>query len=494
MSYRVSGARVGATMAATALVVGCASMDGIAPRSTPAAPQDFKAHQTFGADVAEGAWPAADWWTELGDAQLDALEREALEANPSLRLAQARVDKARGLADVARSSLMPHVDADVQMRRERFSNHDVVPEPLAGSWRTQSRLALDFAYELDFLGKNRAAVAAAVDRGDAARVEAFAARLVLSVAVARAYVQLARLDDQLDITTTTLRERQQIYGLTRDRVAAGIDTRVELKQAEAALPATREEITALSEATTLTRHQLAALCGQGPDRGLEITRPKLQRVEAVAALPSRLPAALLGRRPDVVASRLRAEAAAKDIGVAKAQFYPDVDLLAFVGVQSLGLSRLLTIGSAIAGMGPVVTLPVFDGGRLRGNLTATDAEYDVAVERYNEALVDGLRDIGDAIASIRSVAAQNIQQSLALDTAREAYDLALARYREGIGDYLSVLSAEAQVLAQRRREADLRARAYDNRINLVRALGGGFETRIPGDTAVQHPSASMNPA
>ena len=153
MSYRVSGARVGATMAATALVVGCASMDGIAPRSTPAAPQDFKAHLTLGADVAEGAWPAADWWTELGDAQLDALEREALEANPSLRLAQARVDKARGLADVARSSLMPHVDADVQMRRERFSNHDVVPEPLAGSWRTQSRLALDFAYELDFLAR-----------------------------------------------------------------------------------------------------------------------------------------------------------------------------------------------------------------------------------------------------------------------------------------------------------------------------------------------------
>lgn len=485
--------RVGGAMIVAALVAGCASMDGLAPRRTPAAAHDLEAARSLAnAHLANGAWPTVAWWTDFADPQLDALEREALAGSPSLELAQAQVDKARALADISRSPLLPHVDAGLAITHQRFSENDVVPKPLAGSWQTQNRLALDFTYEFDFFGKNRAALASALDRAEAASVDAFAARLVLSVAVARAYVQLARIDDQLDVATTTLHERQQIYDLTRDRVAAGIDTRVELKQAEAALPATREEIAALSEAVALTRNQLAALLGKGPDRGLAITRPKLEAIEAVAVLPSRLPADLLGRRPDVVASRLRVDAAAKDIDVAKAQFYPDIDLLAFAGLQSLGLSEFLKIGSAVAGIGPAVTLPIFEGGRLRGNLAGTDADYDAAVEQYDQTLVDALRDIGDRIASIRSVATQNAEQHAALVTAREAYDLARARYREGVGNYLSVLSAEAQVLAQRRLEADLRARVYDNRIDLVRALGGGFDDSA--DAAARSSSTSRKPA
>ncbi|HJU25681.1 MAG TPA: efflux transporter outer membrane subunit, partial [Rhodanobacteraceae bacterium] len=345
----------------------------------------------------------------------------------------------------------------------------------AGSRQTESRLGLDFGYEFDFWGKNRAAFAAATSRAQAAGVDAFASRLLLSVAVARDYVQLGRACDQLEVTRATLAQRQKIDDLTRKRVAAGLGTRVELKQAEAAIPTTREELAALDETAALVRGQLAALLGAGPDRGLKIACPKLAGMAGGTVLPSRLPADLLGRRPDVVASRWRVEAAARDIDVAKAQFYPDIDLLGFIGFQSLGLSDFLQAGSGIAGIGPALHLPIFEGGRLRSQLAGADADYDVAVGQYDQTLVDALRDIGAQIISARSVKEQGRQQRLALDAASDAYDLALRRYREGVDSYLSVLSAETQVLAQRRVGVDLRAREFANEIELIRALGGGFE-------------------
>jgi NodT family efflux transporter outer membrane factor (OMF) lipoprotein len=177
----------------------------------------------------------------------------------------------------------------------------------------------------------------------------------------------------------------------------------------------------------------------------------------------------------VAASRWRVEAAAKDIEVAKAQFYPDINLIAFAGFQSIGLSKLLEAGSHVAGIGPALRLPLFEGGRLKSNLAGAGADYDAAVEQYNLTLIDALRDIGDQLAVYRSVAAQRSELQIALDAAGEAYDLSLQRYREGVGDYLSVLSTESQVLTQQRLQAELRAREYDNRINLIRALGGGFK-------------------
>jgi NodT family efflux transporter outer membrane factor (OMF) lipoprotein len=468
------------------LAAGCASPDGLAPLTRPKPSRELNATRMLAdARLSEAAWPAPVWWTALGDPQLDRLEADALAGSPTLALARARLEKAVALSGAAASALRPRADAGLASTRERFSEHDLAPPPVAGSWRTESRLALDFGYELDLRGEKRAALAASLGRAEAARVDARAARLVLSVTVARGYVELARLYDRSDVAAATLAQRKRIYELTRQRVAAGIDTRAELKQAEAALPATREDIAALEEAIALTRDRLAALAGEGPDRGLALGRPKLEARGAPLALPSRLPASLLGRRPDVVASRWRVEAAAHGIEAAKARFYPDLNLLAFAGFQSLGLSDFLEAGSRVAGAGPALTLPLFDGGRLRGELAARDADYDAAVARYDRTLVDALRDLGDRLASIRGVAAQAREQRAALATAREAYALALARYREGVGAYLSVLSVESQVLAQQRLEADLRARELDNRIDLVRALGGGFEDQ---STSVRKPS------
>ena len=461
------------------MIAGCASLPQAAEQTPIRNANDLQLAKTVSqASDDRSSWPEVSWWSVFADPQLDRLEQEALVASPTIATAKARLDRAIAVAGGARSSLWPKADANARGTRERFSEHDVIPPPLAGTTQTESRVALDFSYELDFWGKNRAALAAALNRADAAKVDSFAARLILTTAVARTYVQLARAYDHLDIARDTLSQHDQLYDLTRQRVDAGLDTRVELKQAEGAVPAAREDVAALEESVRIAQNQLAALVGQGPDRGLGVERPRLQSSVGEPLLPSRLPADLLGRRPDVAASRLRVEGALQDIKVARARFYPDIDLLAFAGFQSIGLSQLADAGSRTAGIGPALHLPLFDGGKLRSDLAVTEADYDAAVAQYNATLIEALHELADELAAFRSVEDQGTQQRLAMAAAREAYDLAMLRYRNGIGNYLTVLSAESQVLRQRHLEADLRARALDNHLDLIRTLGGGFDASM----------------
>jgi NodT family efflux transporter outer membrane factor (OMF) lipoprotein len=233
---------------------------------------------------------------------------------------------------------------------------------------------------------------------------------------------------------------------------------------------------ALDERIALARNTIAALMGAGPDRGLAIARPTATALTQVV-LPSNVPAELIGRRPDIVAQRWRVEAASKDIASQKGAFYPNVNLLAFVGVQSLVGANLLSAASRTLGVAPAVTLPIFDAGRLRAELATRDADYDIAVEQYNQSLANAMREVVDQLVSFKSLDEQRKQQRIASVTTREAYDIALLRYREGIGNYLQVLSAEQPMLAQQALEADLGARSLELSINLVRALGGGFQPK-----------------
>ena len=456
------------------LVAGCASTGGLAPESSLTGANDLASRRSLAAQpVSPDAWPDAAWWKSFGDSNLDALIDEALAGSPTLKVAAARTRKAVASAESAKASLYPQVNADFAATRERFPAHGSVPPPAAASWNTQYQLQATLGWELDFWGKNRAAYESALGQAKATEIDAAAARLALAVSVAQAYVQLQRDYAQRDVASATLARRERIYALTRDRNAAGIDSRLELKQAESALPAAREEIEQIDESIALTRNQLAALLGQGPDRGLAIPRPAAQAIGRVA-LPTVIPAELIGRRPDIAARRARVQAASKDIDVAKAEFYPNVNLAAFIGLQSLGASGFLSAASRMIGFGPAVSLPIFDAGRLRANLAGRDADYDIAVEKYNQALADGLRDVVDQLASIRSVEAQRAQQVQALAMAQEAYDLALLRYREGIGNYLQVLSVEQPLLAQQSLDVDLHSRELALSIQLIRALGGGY--------------------
>ncbi len=451
----------------------CASTHGLAPQSSVKEPDGFEAARTLSnIPVTADAWPESNWWERYRDPQLNELIAEALEVSPTLKVAEARTRAALAQADVSRATWSPQLDAKADATHERFAEHSLIPPPYGGSWDTFSELQATLSWEVDFWGKNRAAYRQALGEARASELDARAARLALAADVAHVYVQLERGYLQMDVAQAALEQREKIYKLTQDRSEAGVDSRLELRQAESALPAAREQIAQLQETIDLTRNQLAALLGRGPDRGQSIQRPAADALMAVS-IPSTVPSELLGHRPDIQARRLRVEAAKHGIENAQAQFYPDVNLTAFVGFQTLGASSLVTAANRQIGAGPAITLPLFDGGRRRGNLAARDAEYDIAVEQYNQAVADGLREVVDQLASFKSVEEQRARQKEGLATAQDAYDLATLRYREGVGNYLQVLTTETQLLSQRSLDADLRARSLDLSINLARALGGG---------------------
>ncbi len=459
---------------AGALAAGCASYDGLAPRSQPADAGNLAASRTLGEEkLSPALWPAAAWWKRFGDAQLDMLVEEALAGNPGMAGARARIDRAAALAASAGAALAPQASAGADITRQHFSANGVFARPLADSWHTQTQLAASFGFELDLWGRNRAAYDAALGGVKAAQVDAYAVRLLLAASVARAYAELGRSFEQLDLAQALLAQRKAILDLVGQRVAAGLDSQVELKQAEGSIPAARERIAQLEEEIALGRNLLAALLGNGPDRGRAITRPRVQ--EQPIALPSALPADLLGRRPDVVAQRWRVESARRDIDQAKAQFYPSINLNALVGVQAISFGKLFAAGSSVPSFGPALRLPLFDGGSLRANLAGKDADYSLAVEQYNQTLIDAMREVVDQLASLRSAHAQRDELARALASARASYALALERYRAGIGSYLQVLAAESPLLEQQNLQANLRARELALSINLIRALGGGFD-------------------
>jgi NodT family efflux transporter outer membrane factor (OMF) lipoprotein len=269
-----------------------------------------------------------------------------------------------------------------------------------------------------------------------------------------------------------------VVRITSQRFSAGLDTKVEVKQAEAALATARTEFAQYDDAVAIARHQIAALLGAGPERGTAIVAISTARVPGTE-LPAAVPLDIISRRPEIVASRWRIEAAGQDIEVAKAMFYPNVNLIAFIGLNSIGLSKLLEASSGVAGVGPAIHLPIFEGGRLNANLRGRQVDRDLAVSTYNQAVIDAVRDVADALFSIKQLSRVVSEQARAREATTDAYNLAVIRYKAGLGNYLTVLTAQTQQLVQDRLDADLKARAFELDVNLARALGGGHADAAP---------------
>jgi NodT family efflux transporter outer membrane factor (OMF) lipoprotein len=448
------------------MLAGCASPGDIRPTHTLVDPA------TLGTRAGEQTWPAARWWAAYGDPKLDALVDQALTGQPSLRAAQARLQQAQAAVDLSRAARLPQVNGTLDMTDQRFTENGLVPPPLAGSTRWNNNAQIGASWELDLFGRQRAALDASIGQWRAAQADAQAAGVLLASNVAVGYFNLARLLEAREVALESLQQREQVLALVRQRISAGLDTSVELRQAEGLIAQSRVELEALAESIANARHALAELTGQGPN-ALDTLEPRLAALRS-AALPAVLPADLLGRRADLAAQRWRVEATQSDVTVARAQFYPNVNLAAFVGLSSIGLDQFLNAGSRTYGAGPALRLPIFDAGRLRANLSARSADVDVAVEGYNAALLRALREVADEVSSQRSLERQQRAQADATAAADSAYDLALQRYRAGLGNFLTVLTAQTNVLAQRRASTELKARHLTSEIGLNRALGGGY--------------------
>lgn len=488
-SARVAPARPGPALALLGLMAlialmalllaGCASHEGIAPSLTP------RSAQAYGARSTAVTWPRSDWWTGLGDAQLDALVVQALSGNPQLGTAQARLARAQAAAAGAQAALAPQIELQGQSTWQHYSANSLYPPPLGGSAEVNLSLQLAGRWEFDFFGRHRAALQAALATGRAAAAEAQAARVLIASSVVRSYLLLAHQLRTHELLQATLQQRTRLRELLQARVDKGLDNTLALRQADAACAELQRQIERSTEQAMLTRHAIAALVGVGP----QITQTLAPRMTGLATppLPAALPAELIGRRADLSAARWRVQAALAQVDAAKAQFYPNVNLLAFAGLQSLGFAHWLDAGSRNFGIGPAITLPLFDAGALRAQLSARSAEADAAIADYNTTLGDAVRDVADQVASLQSLQRQAQAQQAAQGAADAAQALAEQRYRAGIGTYASVLTQQGDVLTQQRAAADLQARRADTIVALMRALGGGFEADPATPTPDPHP-------
>jgi len=463
-----------AALALAAALAACASPTGVEPKAAPADPASLGLAAS--ADT-PWPWPAPDWWRQYGDPRLDALVERALAGNPTLRVAAARLARAQAGAEIEQAAAQPQVAGALDVTRQRYSRFGLPPPPLGGSLQTASTLALNGSWELDFFGRHQAALDAAIGQANAARADLAAARTLLAAQVTRAWMQWASLAAQRELAMSVAQLRERRAALVERRVRAGLDSAVELRQAQADLPLARQRVDAIDERIALTRNALAALstqpAGALPERAP--APPDLAR----AALPSSLPLDLIGRRADITAARWRVQASVRDRDAAAAQFHPNVNLVAFVGLSSLGLSRLLEAPSLIAGAGPAVRLPIFDAGRLRANLRVRTADLDAAVESYNATLADAVRDVADQVDTLRALARQRTELAALVETARQSLELARARRRAGLAGALPELAAEDAELAASLAAQELAARVLDTDVNLMRALGGGYDDAAP---------------
>ncbi|WP_054930266.1 efflux transporter outer membrane subunit [Paraburkholderia caribensis] len=469
-------AALAAAVAAFALA-GCANYFDLKNDNKIASTSQFEASQSLPAEG--GQWPTLDWACQFGDPQLPKLIAEALEGNPSIAQAQARIAKASSYIETSKSALYPKVEGSYSWTRELYSANALFPPPYGGTWYSENNVLASASWDLDLWGKNRQRLGQAVSQEKAAEADMQQARVTLAASVARTYNSLAQLYALRDIAEREIKNRQTIGVIANDRVKAGLDTNVERQTANGNIATSQSNLTELDGQITTTRYELGALLGKGPDRGLQIAKPAFNPGGAVT-LPDNVPADLISRRPDIVAARWQVEAAMHDVKEAKAEFFPDVNLAAGFGFDAFGWGKFLTSSSRQIQFGPAIHLPIFDAGALRSQLKGRYADFDLDIANYNQTLINALSDVATQISSIRSLDHQQGDAQRALDASANAYELAVIRYRAGLSPQLQVLTADQNRLAAEQTVTNLKMRRRDLQIALIKALGGGFDATQTG--------------
>ncbi len=458
-----------APFVATALLLAACVSDPVnSTREKPLAASDIGL-----SGPASAPRPDAAWWHELHDPQLDQLVATALARNPSLAGSLARVRIAREQANAAGSAEQPQVTLDGFAYRQRFSENYIIPPPYGGGTFWEGRVALNLNWHLDFWGRQAALVEQSGRVADATVLDAATAELMLSSAVAQAYLEFARAQRTELVALQAQAQRGALLDLTTQRVGAGLESKAELRAAESNLEQSAVEIEQARLAAAIARNALAALTGTSVAAAPALSPPTID-FDLALPVPGALPADLLARRPDIRAAQLRIDAATAGRTAARASFYPNIDLVAYAGLSAIGLDEMLQGDSHMWGVGPAIHLPIFDAGRLRAEYRRSGAELDAAIASYNDTVVRSVREAADQSARLRSLELQLDAQQRALNAAEQSYDLAAQRYSAGLTSQVAVLNAETQALAARRQRTQMLADRTSARIALLVALGGHF--------------------
>jgi NodT family efflux transporter outer membrane factor (OMF) lipoprotein len=419
--------------------------------------------------------PVADgWWSSFQDPQLDRLIRQGLKDSPTLAEAAVRVDAALAQTQIKRSKLLPGATLDGSALYQRAPENYLIPPPLAGHTFWMGQAGASLGWDLDFWGRQADAVHSAQALTQSAQFDVDNARLMLTGAIVQSYVELYREYALVDIAQRSEAQRQNIVDITRRRVAAGLDTRLELRQAEGQLPQARVARAQAQAAADIAVHQLAVLTGQGADAYASIQRPAFT-IDAALPVPTTLPINLLARRPDILSARMNIAAADAQRLSDKAAFYPDINLKGIAGIGAFGMSNLFQWSARGYGAGPLISLPLFDGGRLRAEYRGSEARLDSAIVGYNDTVLHAVQQVSDQITRLDALAHERTDQQQTLDSNEAAYALAEERYKAGLASYLTVLNAETQVLTARQTTVELMASQATARVTLLLAIGGSFD-------------------
>ena len=446
-------------------------------------------------DLARG-----EWWKIFDDLQLNEFEMRALAANQNLKAAAARFKQARALQRVVDSAQYPTLDAGFGPTREQYSpgalGFQNGPSPGAQTvWRAEASVG----YEIDLFVRVASTVAAA--RADTQRSEALfrSVQLALQGDVAQNYFNLRELDSELEVFNRTVELRSQALDFVQHRFDAGDVSDLDVAQAKAELSSAKSDAMSVARQRAATEHSLAVLLGKAP---AEVTVAADPLTPIVVVIPPGLPSSLLERRPDVAAAERAMAAENARIGVAKAAFFPSLTITGTGGTESAKLSDLFKWSSRAFLLGPLsgtaLNLPIFDGGKRKGELANARARYEENVASYRQQVLVAFQEVEDNLANLRILKDQTVVQGDSVNAYARAAQLSRTQYEDGSVNYLGVIETERTLLQARRAAVQLEGARAVSTVNLVRALGGGWDdmpirsgNRVAADSA-DVPAAERN--
>jgi multidrug efflux system outer membrane protein len=458
-------------VAAALVLAGCASAPpAIETSKLPTPPAAFKeADGRWTVAAPADAQPRGEWWKAFGDPALDELMSQALERNDRIQVAAARLAQAQALVRSTDAQRLPQIGVSGAGSRGTQPQTGTRPQTLLSAGASLS-------YEVDLFGKlSRATDAAQLD---AQSREALlrSAQLLVQADVAQTYFALRALDIQYRIVSDTAAAYQDTLRLTESRFRAGDVAELDVARVRTEAAATESDALAIQAQRAQLEHALAVLAGEAASR-FSVTPASWDATLPV--IPAGVPSTVLARRPDVAASQRQLLAAQARVGVAQAAWFPDLQLTASGGYASSDLSDLFKWSARTWGIGALLSLPIFDGGRRNAGIQAAKADMDGALASYREQVLVAFKDVEDQLSSLRLLVEQARAESDAVSSASRATALSTSRYRNGFISQLELLDAQRSELRNRREAAQVRAAQYQATVGLIRALGGSWDTRPP---------------
>jgi outer membrane protein, multidrug efflux system len=453
------------SLALAALLAGC-TVGPDYKRPEIATPAAYKAAP----QTASSPWPATAWWSAFQSPALTAYIDQAQRANYDIAAAAARVTQADARTRIAGAGLLPTVDAGADASRSRVGSSSTSTR--GGRVSTSYSASLAASYELDFWGKNRSALTSAQSLAQASRFDRETIAITVMANVGTTYFSVLEFRDRLAIARDNLANAENVLAIVEARFNNGAASALDLAQQRTVVANQRAALPPLEQQLRQTENALAILLGQTPD-ALTIATGSLADVVLPDIAPG-LPSELLNRRPDVANAEAQLIAANADINTARAQLFPSIQLTAQGGFASTALSSLFDGPGLFWSLVASVTQPIFEGGRLSGQVDLTEARYEELVQVYRGAVINAFRDTEDSLVAIRQLAEQQTLQEEAVRQAQTAFELADTRYRGGLDTLLNVLDAQRTLFQARDTLVQVRSARLQATVSLYRALGGGW--------------------